>query len=239
LLKTLISESPDQLFGRQLRLERERRRITLDSIAANTKIALTLLVGLERGDVSRWPSGIFRRSFIRDYAAAIGLDPDKTAREFLEHFPDPAELVRSEPAAAATEHPALRLTLADAGAPSGRGSVLGDSRSRLTAVACDLAACVVIGGLLFLALGDWWKGLAVSLIGYHACSIMLLGSTPGMLVFGPAATRDAARRVVPPPPPLPPLASSSNRSNRPFARRDGTAPRIGASETTAAIGHRL
>ena len=75
-------------FGPRLRIERERRRITLDSIAANTKINVGLLKELEHDNVSRWPSGIFRRSFIKAYAQAIGLDPDEVAREFLERFPD-------------------------------------------------------------------------------------------------------------------------------------------------------
>ncbi len=80
------------MFGARLRMERERRRITLASIAANTKIDLHLLEGLERGQVARWPSGIFRRSFIRAYAQAVGLDPDEIAREFLARFPDPADV---------------------------------------------------------------------------------------------------------------------------------------------------
>src|SRR3954463_2231629 len=75
-------------FGRRLRRERERRQIALASIADNTKIAVSLFEDLERDDVSRWPSGIFRRSFIRAYAKAVGLDPDETTREFLERFPD-------------------------------------------------------------------------------------------------------------------------------------------------------
>ncbi len=41
----------DVMFGARLRMERERRRITLASIAANTKIGLHLLEGLERGQV--------------------------------------------------------------------------------------------------------------------------------------------------------------------------------------------
>src|SRR5436853_7752541 len=73
----------------RLRRERERRQIALSSISANTKISASLFAALERGDVSRWPAGIFRRSFIRAYAGAIGLDPDTVAREFLEQFPDP------------------------------------------------------------------------------------------------------------------------------------------------------
>ena len=76
----MLRHRPDAIFGAATALERERRRITLASIAANTKIGLHLLEGLERGQRPRWPSGIFRRSFIRAYAEAIGLDPDEITR---------------------------------------------------------------------------------------------------------------------------------------------------------------
>ena len=78
-------------FGGRLRYERERRQILLRSIAESTKISVPLLEALERDDVSRWPSGIFRKSFIRSYAAAIGLDPEPVVREFIELYPDPLE----------------------------------------------------------------------------------------------------------------------------------------------------
>jgi hypothetical protein len=52
---------------------------------------MSLLEELERDDVSHWPTGIFRRAFIRAYALAIGLDPDAIVREFLERYPDPVE----------------------------------------------------------------------------------------------------------------------------------------------------
>jgi transcriptional regulator with XRE-family HTH domain len=80
-------------LGNRLRQERERRRVPLASIASDTKIGLSLLEGLERDDVSQWPSGIFRRSFLRAYVQAIGLDPDPVLREFLERYPDPGEVV--------------------------------------------------------------------------------------------------------------------------------------------------
>jgi len=89
---------PEETFGARLRRERERRHIALASIAENTKISASLFEALERNDVSRWPSGIFRRAFIRSYAAAIGLDADATAKEFLERFPDPAEVTPAETA---------------------------------------------------------------------------------------------------------------------------------------------
>ena len=88
-------------FGRRLRYERERRQIALKSIAESTKIGVTLLEGLERDDVSRWPSGLFRKSFIRSYADALGLDAEAIVREFVERHPDPLEVDIAAPSAVA------------------------------------------------------------------------------------------------------------------------------------------
>jgi len=192
-LKTQTGDLAELRFGKRLRLERERRRITLDSIAANTKIGLALLKGLERDDVSRWPSGIFRRSFIREYAAAIGLDPDETAREFLERFPDPAESPAKPAVVRTSEDPVLRLTLADTDASFTRGWVLADRWRRWAAIGWDLAVCFVIGGVLFLVLDQWWKPLAVTTIGYYAVGVLLLGNTPGVFFFGRFPTRESPR----------------------------------------------
>jgi hypothetical protein len=78
-----------ETFGMRLRLQREEQQIPLVTIAERTKIKLSLLEGLERDDVSRWPTGIFRRSYFRAYASAIGLEPDRVLREFQELHPDP------------------------------------------------------------------------------------------------------------------------------------------------------
>jgi hypothetical protein len=80
-------------FGARLRQRREEQAIALVTIAEQTKIKLSLLDGLERDDLSHWPSGIFRRAFIRTYAQAIGLNPDVVVREFLELYPDPHDVV--------------------------------------------------------------------------------------------------------------------------------------------------
>ncbi|MCA1562250.1 MAG: helix-turn-helix domain-containing protein [Acidobacteria bacterium] len=74
-------------FGPRLRRERERRGITLDTIATLTKVSADLWDGLERNDFSRWPSGIFARAFVRDYARAVGLDADEIVDEFCRLFP--------------------------------------------------------------------------------------------------------------------------------------------------------
>ena len=80
-------------FGARLRQQRERQQIALTAIAEQTKIGLSLLEALERDDLSHWPAGIFRRSFIRGYARSIGLEPDVVVREFLELHPDPVDVV--------------------------------------------------------------------------------------------------------------------------------------------------
>ena len=80
-------------FGTRLRLQRERQQLTLATIVAQTKIKSAIFEGLERDDVSCWPSGIFRRAYLRTYAQAVGLEPDAVLREFLELYPDPAEQV--------------------------------------------------------------------------------------------------------------------------------------------------
>ena len=78
-------------FGARLRRRREEQQIALVTIAQQTKIKLSLLEGLERDDVSHWPSGIFRRAYIRTYAQSIGLNPDTIVREFNDVHPEPQE----------------------------------------------------------------------------------------------------------------------------------------------------
>ena len=123
-------------FGARLRRERERRHITLAQIADTTKIKASLFQGLERDDVSRWPGGIFRRSFVRAYARAIGLDPEQTCREFVERFPEPGDVPRPAEApasdavggrqAAASVVSSFRSARGGAGSSAGRSSTAPD-----------------------------------------------------------------------------------------------------------------
>src|SRR5262249_38497584 len=181
--------------GRRLRRERERRQISLSSIAENSKIKVSLFEELERDDASHWPSGVFRRGFIRAYAEAVGLDPDATAREFLERFPDPNDPDRligsqlpaasqaaasSTTAAAPAAAPALRLTLADTAGTFAGGRLLASARSRLAAIGCDLVIVITLGLTMYLMLGTVWMPLCLSLAGYYAGAILLLGNTPGV-----------------------------------------------------------
>jgi transcriptional regulator with XRE-family HTH domain len=90
-------------FGARLRRRREEQQIALRTIAEQTKIKQSLLEALEREDISHWPTGIFRRAFVRAYAHAINLDPDEVIREFVETFPEPVEVVTTAALAAAAD----------------------------------------------------------------------------------------------------------------------------------------
>jgi transcriptional regulator with XRE-family HTH domain len=100
-----------EAFGPRLKALRERRGVTIDSIAQKTKVSASLLDALERGDVSRWPKGIFRRAFFREYLGAIGLPAEPHYSEFLVLFPD-GEAVATLLDAHMDGAAALRLTLA-------------------------------------------------------------------------------------------------------------------------------
>jgi transcriptional regulator with XRE-family HTH domain len=188
------SEMAEESFGRRLRSERERRRITLELIAANTKIGVGLLKGLERDDFSRWPSGLFRRSFMRSYAAAIGLDVEETVREFLERFPDPQAQVAADAANGSPSTDAktvLRLTLADPRPPFSGGRILARASRRLAAAACDTAMTVALALTAFVFIGEFWAPLGVALLCYHVGGILVLGNTPGVCLFAPRSKDDS------------------------------------------------
>jgi len=74
-------------FGPRLRRERERRGISLETLAARTNVSIELWVGLESNDFSKWPGGLFARAFVRDYARVVGLDSDELIDDFCRLFP--------------------------------------------------------------------------------------------------------------------------------------------------------
>ena len=148
-------------FGRRLRDQRERHGVTLETIATTTKINASLLAALERGDVSAWPGGIFRRAFVREYATAIGVAPEPLVAEFAKLFPDHGTV--AEVAAAPQTPSELRLTFAP------------DARAVTTATVTRFAIALVEVSLIVavsLAIGwvqriDTWRiCAAVALIYY-------------------------------------------------------------------------
>lgn len=76
-------------FGENLRRERELRGVSLREIAEGTKISLRFLEALEEDRVDVLPGGLFPRSFVRQYASFVGLDPDRAVADFLAHHGPP------------------------------------------------------------------------------------------------------------------------------------------------------
>ena len=74
-------------FGPNLRRLRLQKKVSVEEIATSTKIAASLFEGLEKNDFSRWPSGVYARAYVRQYAIAVGADPDSTVDEFCRWFP--------------------------------------------------------------------------------------------------------------------------------------------------------
>ena len=193
----------DQNFGRRLRRERERRKIPLSSIAENTKISVSLLENLERDDLSRWPSGIFRKSFIRAYAQAVGLDPDETAREFLERFPDPNDpdlaplAAPGTPAQTAAPGRPVSVPPAPAAPPTPTARRPLTLAERATSVAWDAGMIVTFALLLYAVFGSLWMPLSVVMAIYYGGGILVFGSTPGAALHTPSIPALRLRRSAP------------------------------------------
>jgi transcriptional regulator with XRE-family HTH domain len=179
---TPLDRAAVENFGAWLRESRERAGLSLDDIAASTKVGRGLLTALERNDLSRWPAGIFRRAFVRSYAGLVGLDPDRTVALFLSAFPEPVEgpdVARGSPSTRRPrprEDGGLRLTLAP--------EVLRwqAALARLGAAATDLMAPITVALPSGLLGGQslFWMVLAVVAVLYIAVGTLVLGTTPGL-----------------------------------------------------------
>jgi cytoskeletal protein RodZ len=64
-------------LGEQLRAERERKGITLEQAAADTRIREKFLTALEAGDYPALPGAVYTRGFLRNYAEYLDLDTEE------------------------------------------------------------------------------------------------------------------------------------------------------------------
>jgi cytoskeletal protein RodZ len=70
--------------GSWLHHARVRRGMTLQDIARSTKIPVRLLGAIEVNDFARLPGGVFRRAYVRAFAAEVGLDPDELSKAYVD-----------------------------------------------------------------------------------------------------------------------------------------------------------
>jgi transcriptional regulator with XRE-family HTH domain len=156
-------------FCAELRRARERKGISLDHIAQTTKVSGLLFAELEQCDLSRWPSGIYRRSFFRDYVTFTGLPVESTTSEFVRLFP---EEIGQASARGVAPGP-LRLELAPA-------AWIQPSLSRSRAAVIDATVVLLATALAVWALAvSPWSAVAVVALSYHLVATVLLGCSPG------------------------------------------------------------
>ena len=65
---------PTSTVGDRLRAAREKKKLSLDDIATQTRIPLRHLQNLEAGDWSALPAPTYTMGFAKSYASAVGLD---------------------------------------------------------------------------------------------------------------------------------------------------------------------
>jgi hypothetical protein len=190
--------SDRETFGPRLRSERERRGISLETIVTVTKVGADLWLGLERNDFSKWPSGIFARAFIRDYAKAVGLDADEVVDEFCRLVPNGdrraarvikahSELIGHTPGS--LDDPSLVPRGGDRRASARERKA--DARARRIRLAPRaVAASIDVGCTVALALigpavagAGFWASAGVAAIVYYSLSTILTGATLGTHVM--------------------------------------------------------
>jgi transcriptional regulator with XRE-family HTH domain len=185
-----------EAFGPNLRRVRLQHGISLERLAATTRVSKDLWRGLEENDYSRWPTGIFARAYVRQYAEAIGLDPDATVDEFCRWFAPGdrrAERVVRETAAIVGHRldwtDDLVGVVLDADRRSASTQVpdtllppfTQSHRGRIVAAVADAAAVVAVGvaAAALLPIGKA-SALAGCAFLYHAAALATLGCTPAV-----------------------------------------------------------
>ena len=180
-------------FGAALRAGRERRKVPIARIVEKTKTNPELWRALEDNDLSRWPTRLYARNLIRQYAEEVGLDPDELVNEFCRLFPhgdrrvegllrDQAGIIghrlewsgelpgterrdrRAEGTLQPQQPPRLQRTRA----------------GWLVAAAIDCSIVIAASGTTAVAFGlDPWRTLGVCALACHTIGVAMTGRTAG------------------------------------------------------------
>ncbi len=152
-------------FGPRLQRTREQLGLSRSAIAEATKINPWLLTELERGDLTHWPRGLVRRSFLRQYAAALRIPADPLLEEIARLYPEPGQ----EPPP--DDGVRLRITAG----PESRWPL---RARRALAAALDSGAVLLAGvGLAALSDVNLWTMTAGVALSYFAASTLVLGQS--------------------------------------------------------------
>jgi cytoskeletal protein RodZ len=178
-------------IGERLRRQRLQNRISLERVSLETKIGVRLLEAIEAGQFEKLPGGVFRRSFVLQYARALELDPDEIAGELdqLSQFdevpplPTAGTLQRQNPSSGSGF--SFRGDLSEL-----RGSTIG---SLITAV-----GVIMVCALIY----NWWQAPRAAKVemasvqpAAHAAAAERLPAPPSSVPATPAPTTQAPEAV--------------------------------------------
>jgi hypothetical protein len=72
---------------------RVQQGVSLQDIARSTRLSPRIVKALDSGRFEQLPAGVYARSYVRAFAAAVGLDADATLTALSDELPQPVELV--------------------------------------------------------------------------------------------------------------------------------------------------
>lgn len=187
-IRTTVTDDERSRFASMLVSARTRSGRSLDDIAHATKISARYLDALEQGRIEQLPAGVYRRAIVRDYAAAVGLEPSVAFEQMVATF------VTVAPVAAAGDVAPLPNTVAPRHAARTALSNIGVT---FTPSLPSVALGLVLGvGLTTI--------VATSGLGYGR---FVTARTPATDVPVPAATASAAT------PPVTGMSGSGSRGD--------------------------
>jgi cytoskeletal protein RodZ len=74
-------------LGMRLKIAREEKKITLEQLQNITKIQKRYLEAIEEGNLDILPGHFYARAFVKNYAEAVGLDPEILYEEHASELP--------------------------------------------------------------------------------------------------------------------------------------------------------
>lgn len=84
-VESMEARLPLQSYGRYLQAIRLEKKISLERVAAQTRIGIRTLKAIEHEESGRLPPEAFLRGFLRAFAEAVGADSDEALRRYEAH----------------------------------------------------------------------------------------------------------------------------------------------------------
>lgn len=153
-------------FGQDLKKAREAKKVTLEAIAAATKITTRYLQAVEQEKFDQLPGGVFRRSIVRSYARFAGLDEDEWVKRYLE--------TAKEDSNSSEEDQTWMEFAENVGRARGRSGVASNSTMRWAGV---VALLLLVIGMSWFVWGYVHNKAAAAVKGHGVSSALTAQST--------------------------------------------------------------